>query len=183
MKHILYICLLVCMPWSVVGQSKFFTKTGHTEFKASVEAFEPVEATSKSTTAVLNTDNGAIAALLFVKAFHFEIALMEEHFNENYMDSDKYPKATFKGNLEGFSMDKLSNDAVAFNLTGVLNVRGKEKRITTIATLSKVDGKITMLANFSVTPQDFDIDIPKIVRKKIAEQINVKIHYELIQKN
>ena len=182
MKKICVI-LLVLISMSVSAQSKFFTKTGHTEFKASVEAFEPVEATNKSTTAVLNTNNGAIAALLFVKAFHFEIALMEEHFNENYMDSDKFPKATFKGHLEKFDMDRLSKESIELDLKGVLNVRGKDKHIETIAKLSKVDGKILLEADFSVAPQDFDIDIPKIVRKKIAETINVNINYELIQKN
>lgn len=182
MKQLL-VTLLLLVSLSISAQSKYFTKTGTTDFKASVEAFEPVEATNKSTTVILNTSNGDIAALLFVKAFHFEIALMEEHFNENYMDSDKFPKATFKGNLEGFDINKLSNEVAEVNLKGVLNVRGQEKTIETIAKLSKVDGKILLLANFSVAPQDFDIDIPKIVRKKIAEQINVNLNYELVQKN
>jgi hypothetical protein len=171
------------MSISISAQSKYFTKTGITDFKASVEAFEPVEATNKSTTVILNTSNGDIAALLFVKAFHFEIALMEEHFNENYMDSDKFPKATFKGNIDGFDIDKLSNKVTALNLKGILNIRGKEKAIETTANLSREDGKIMLVANFSVAPQDFDIDIPKIVRKKIAEQININLNYELVQKN
>lgn len=175
--------LLVLMSLSISAQSKYFTKTGITDFKASVEAFEPVEATNRSTTVILNTSNGDIAALLFVKAFHFEIALMEEHFNENYMDSDKFPKATFKGRLEGFDMSKLSKEITELNLRGVLNVRGKDKTIETIAKLSNVDGKILLVADFSVVPQDFDIDIPKIVRKKIAERINVNLNYELVQKN
>jgi polyisoprenoid-binding protein YceI len=108
---------------------------------------------------------------------------MEEHFNENYMDSDKFPKATFKGRLEGFDMSKLSKEITELNLRGVLNVRGKDKTIETIAKLSNVDGKILLVADFSVAPQDFDIDIPKIVRKKIAERINVNLNYELVQKN
>lgn len=179
----LFFMLLLLMSISISAQSKYFTKTGITDFKASVEAFEPVEATNKSTTVILNTSNGDIAALLFVKAFHFEIALMEEHFNENYMDSDKFPKATFKGNIDGFNMDKLSNKVTALNLKGTLNIRGKEKAIETTANLSREDGKIMLVANFSVAPQDFDIDIPKIVRKKIAEQININLNYELVQKN
>jgi hypothetical protein len=182
MKKLL-LTLLVLVSLSVSAQSKYFTKTGITDFKASVEAFEPVEATNKSTTVILNTSNGDIAALLFVKAFHFEIALMEEHFNENYMDSDKFPKATFKGNIDGFDIDKLSNKVTALNLKGILNIRGKEKAIETIANLSREDGKIMLVANFSVAPQDFDTDIPKIVRKKIAEQININLNYELVQKN
>ena len=155
------ILLIAIVATSMASAQKYFTKTGLTEFKASVEAFEPVEAKNESTTAILNTETGDIAALLFVKAFHFEIALMEEHFNENYMDSDKFPKATFKG---------------------MLTVRGKTKSIESIVQIKNTDGKIVLSSEFSVSPKDFDIEIPSIVRKKIAESIYIKFCYELIEK-
>lgn len=183
MKHKLIVVLLLFVTTTITAQSKYFTKSGHTAFKASVEAFEPVEAKNKSTTAVLNTETGAIAALLFVKAFHFEIALMEEHFNENYMDSDKFPKATFKGNIENFNVDKLSSTAKEFTINGTLNIRGIDKEVEVKTMLSKNDkGAIILNGSFSVNPQDFDIKIPKIVRKKIAETINIELNYELVQK-
>ncbi|EDP94805.1 YceI family protein [Kordia algicida OT-1] len=165
-----------------VTAQKYFTKTGETDFKASVEAFEPVEAKSNSTTAILKVDSGDLAALLFIKSFHFKVALMEEHFNENYMDSDKHPKATFKGKLKNFSMSDISSTAKEYQLSGILTVRGKTKEITTTAKVSKNGEKITIDSFFSVKPQDFDIDIPSIVRKKIAKKINVTLHYELVEK-
>jgi polyisoprenoid-binding protein YceI len=183
MKHKLIVVLLLFVTTTITAQSKYFTKSGQTAFKASVEAFEPVEAKNNSTTAILNTETGAIAALLFVKAFHFEIALMEEHFNENYMDSDKLPKATFKGNIENFNVDKLSSTAKEFTINGTLNIRGIDKEVEIKTMLSKNDkGAIILNGSFSVNPQDFDIKIPKIVRKKIAETINIELNYELIQK-
>jgi len=182
MKKLAFV-LIMLMSLSALSQDKYFTKTGTTEFKASVDTFEPVEAVNKSTTAILNTENGNIAALLFVKAFHFEIALMEEHFNENYMDSDKFPKATFKGKIQGFDSEKLTENPSEFTIKGILNVRGIDKEIEAIAKLSKVDEKILLEANFSVLPQDFKIGIPKIVRKKIAKKIHLNLNYELIQKN
>ena len=109
MKKILIMCMFLTV--GTVAAQKYYTKTGKTDFKASVAAFEPVEAKSNSTTAVLKVDSGEFAALLFIKSFHFKVALMEEHFNENYMDSDKFPKATFKGKLEGFNMSDLSSTA------------------------------------------------------------------------
>ncbi len=177
------ILLLALLITSFASAQKYFTKTGTTAFKASVEAFEPIEAVNESTTAILNTQTGAIATLLFVKAFHFEIALMEEHFNENYMDSDKFPKATFKGQLDGFSMDLLSNADKEFTLKGILTIRGKTKAIETVAKIKNGDGNITLVSSFSVSPHDFDIAIPNIVRTKIAKDITIKLCYELVQKN
>ena len=161
---------------------KYFTKTGTTEFKASVEAFEPVEAVNKSTTVVLNTENGQIAGLLFVKAFHFEIALMQEHFNENYMDSDKYPKATFRGQLVDFDLNELTSENKEIKLKGTLTVRGKEKIIDTVTQLKRDGDKIIFISTFNVEPLEFDIEIPGIVREKIAKSINVTLNYELVKK-
>lgn len=180
MKKAILLCML--FAFGMVSAQKYYTKTGATNFKASVEAFEPVEATSKSTTVILNTENGNIAALLFIKSFHFKVALMEEHFNENYMDSDKYPKATFKGTLTNFSMDELIGSPKEYVLSGTLTVRGVSKEIVTKADVYKDGNQIIVQSNFTVKPQDFNIDIPSIVREKIAKEINLTLYYELIEK-
>ena len=100
--------LFLLISFSTFAQ-KYYTKTGNTQFKASVEAFEPVEATNNSTTAIINVTSGEIASLLFVKAFNFRVALMQEHFNENYMDSSTFPKATFKGLISDFNLSDISS--------------------------------------------------------------------------
>ena len=173
---------LLALATQEVTAQKYFTKTGLTEFKASVAAFEPIEAKNNSTSAILNTANGQVASLLFVKAFHFRVALMEEHFNENYMDSDKYPKASFKGKIAGFAFQKLTNQARVFPLNGTLTIRGKSKAIATKAYIRKVDNKVVVVSSFWVKPADFGIKIPNIVRKKIAKSIEIKTHYELIKR-
>lgn len=160
---------------------KFYTKTGVTDLKASVEAFEPVEATNKSTSVLLKSDSGDIAALLFIKAFRFRVALMEEHFNENYMDSDKFPKATFKGKVEDFNLSEIEGSK-KLKIKGTLTVRGIKKEIETMGTFTKKDGKLHLNASFSVKPQDFEIKIPSIVREKIAKTIILTLNYELIEK-
>lgn len=167
---------------NVAIAQKHFTKTGLTEFKASVETFEPIEAKNESTTVILNPETGAMAALLFIKAFHFEIALMQEHFNENYMDSDKFPKATFKGQLIDFNMKKITLEEKSFKLNGTLSMRGKDKFIETIAKLKKQHNKIIITSEFAVKPEEFDIKIPGIVRNKIARSINLNLYYELVEK-
>ncbi len=102
MKKIITFCFLL-VSISVFSQ-KYFTRSGNTNFKASVEAFEVVEAKNNSTTVILKTDTGDIAAQLFINAFQFKVALMQEHFNENYMGSDKYPKAIFRGKIADFNL-------------------------------------------------------------------------------
>ncbi|WP_299628233.1 YceI family protein [uncultured Tenacibaculum sp.] len=179
MKKLIIITLLL-ISQLVVAQ-KYFTRTGTTHFKASVEAFEPVEAVNNSSTTIINVATGDIAVQLFISAFQFKVALMQEHFNENYMDSDTYPKATFRGKLSSFSLENLQNQK-DFPLQGTLTIRGIKKEINTIAKVSIEDNIIKLSSNFSVQPQDFGIEIPSIVRKKIAEKINIKINYELAEK-
>lgn len=163
----------------IICAQKYFTRTGTTNFKASVATFEAIEATNKSTTVILKTDTGDIAAQLFIAAFTFKVALMQEHFNENYMDSDKFPKATFRGRLKGFSIDTLKKE---YPLVGTLTIRGVKKEIETTARLMISEGTIYITSNFTVKPQDFDIKIPSIVRKKIAASININLNYELVEK-
>jgi polyisoprenoid-binding protein YceI len=177
-KSILF--LLFFVTFSTFSQT-YFTRTGNTDFKASVEAFEPVEATNNSTTVILKTASGDFAAQLFVTAFKFKVALMQEHFNENYMDSNKFPKAIFRGKLIDFNFSKIA-EKKEYLLTGSLTVRGVKKEISTKASVILVDGKINVLAKFTVAPQDFDIDIPNVVRKKIADKININLNYDLVEK-
>lgn len=180
MRKIIITLVLLISVKNIIAQ-KYFTRTGETTFKASVEAFEPVEAINKSTTAILKVNTGEIAALLLVKAFHFDIALMQEHFNENYMDSDKFSKATFKGKVEDFNFENLSSNK-AYILKGTLTIKGISKQLTTKAFFNKKGDKLILKSNFSVKPEEFDIKIPSIVRKKIAQKINISIQYEFTKK-
>ncbi|MDC1162330.1 YceI family protein [Tenacibaculum sp.] len=175
------IVIAIVLLSQTIAAQKYYTRTGITHFKASVEAFEPVEAINKSSTAIIKSSTGDIAIQLFITAFKFDVALMQEHFNENYMDSDRFPKAMFRGKIDGFYLEKLTSEK-EYPLKGVLTVRGIKKEINTTVLICLKNNKINLIANFSVQPQDFDIKIPSIVRKKIAEHINVSINYELVEK-
>ncbi len=179
MKKIIFLALMISQ---ISFAQKYYTKTGSTQFKASVQAFEEVAAKNNSTSAVLKTTSGDFAALLFVKAFRFKIALMEEHFNENYMDSDLFPKATFKGKIHDFSIHKLNHIEQDFTLSGLLTIHGVTKKVTTIARLKSEGEKLVIVTNFMVRPSDFNIKIPSIVKDKIAKEINISTYYELIKK-
>lgn len=180
MKALITFCLIAL---AVQTQAqKYFTKTGETEFKASVETFEPVEATSKSTTVILNTETSEVAVQIFITSFHFKVALMEEHFNENYMDTQNHPKATFKGKIEGFDAAKLTNAFVDYVVKGTINIKGKDKVISTTIKIKKDGEKIMVKGSLDLSPADFGIEIPSAVSSKISKQIKVNMNYGLAKK-
>lgn len=162
-----------------VSAQKYATKTGNLKFEASVDSFEEVAAENKNTSAILDSGTGDIAVLTLMKGFRFKVALMEEHFNENYVESDKFPKASFKGKIEDFDAAKLSATAKTVKISGDLTLHGKTKKVTTNAKISKSDDKITVTGNFEVKAEDFDIQIPKLVSKKVADKIKVNFNLPL----
>ncbi len=175
--------LIVLSIQFINAQDKYFTKTGTVNFEASANAaFEEVKAANKTVTAILNTANGEIASLVLVKGFRFKNALMEEHFNENYMDSDKFPKSTFKGTIENFDVNQLSAESKTYTLKGILTTRGKDKNVVTDVVVKKEGTTITLVSDFVVTPLEFGISIPKIVSDKIAKEIIVNLDFELTKR-
>jgi len=177
MKKLIYIIFLICV--NVFSQTKYLTKTGIVAFEASVPSFEEVSAKNNAATAILNSDNGDFAALVLIKGFRFRNALMEEHFNENYAESDLYPKATFKGSIRDFSAGML-NSKTSFNINGDLFFHGKTKKLENITiTIIKENEIINIKGFFNVKTSDFDIKIPKIVRTKVSESVNISFDFEL----
>jgi polyisoprenoid-binding protein YceI len=167
------------MGLSVNSQEKYITKTGSVVFEASVPSFEEVAAKNNSVTAIINIKTGEFAALALVKAFRFKNALMEEHFNENYAESNIYPKATFKGSIKDFTPNNLSN---SFKINGELSFHGVTKTVDNIPiSITEKEDKLFLSGNFILHASDFDIDVPKIVRNKIAEEIRVHFNFELIK--
>ncbi|WP_298758446.1 YceI family protein [uncultured Psychroserpens sp.] len=178
MKKIIYLVAFVCI--NMTAQNKFITKTGVINFEASVPSFEEVAAKNNSVTAIINTENGEFAALALVKGFRFKNALMEEHFNENYAESDQFPKATFKGKIDNFDLKK---DTSTYNIEGSLAFHGKTKVLKDLAvTINIKENTIIMSGKFVTKASDFDIDIPKIVSNKIAEDVMVSFEFELNKK-
>lgn len=156
------------------------TKTGNIAFEASVPGFEEVKANNNFVTCIMNTSNGEIAALAFVKGFRFKVALMEEHFNENYIESSKYPKATFKGKLENFDLKKISSSYSDYVIKGKLELHGKSKDIVAKAKVKKTNNDdIELLTEFIVNTDDFDINIPSVVSKKLSKKVAIKCDFLL----
>jgi hypothetical protein len=173
---------LLFVNTNAFSQDKYYTKTGTLNFEASVPSFEEVKAKNNTTTAILNIETGEIAALSLIKGFRFKVALMEEHFNESYAESNKFPKATFSGKIQNYKPELLTKDSSKFLINGKLTFHGKTIEIITDVFISMNNNIIKFNSTFKVKPEDFDIQLPKVVRYKIAEIVDVQIYFELNQK-
>ena len=167
-----------------LAQTKYITKTGQVSFEASVPSFEEVKANNSSVTAILNVDNGEFAALVLVKGFRFKNALMEEHFNENYAESDKYPKATFKGVIIDFDLNKISKEEKRVSFTGTLTFHGETKSLENLVlNISKNESDdYILIGKFTTNVEDFNIEIPKIVSNKLSKTVEVDFNFILKKK-
>lgn len=188
MKNLRHITLLFLSAFllltlsSAQAQSKYIDKKGKITFEASEELFEPVKATNEAVTVILNTETNEIASLALMKSYRFKNSLMEEHFNENYIESETFPKATFKGKLVDFNFTELNENETDVIVDGKIELRGKEKEIRTTLTINRVNDFIIIKGTFNVSPNDFDIEIPSIVKNKIAKEIIISLDFKLSQK-
>lgn len=174
MKNIILVTIL-CVSAVGISQEKMVSKSAKVTFEASVPSFEEVKAVNSNVTFVLNPLTGEIASLALMKGFQFKVALMEEHFNENYIESDQYPKAVFKGKIEGFDLQSLSVNPKDFIIKGKLELHGKSRDINTAARISRSLSGVSISCNFSVNASDFNIEIPNLVKSKLSNKINIQL--------
>lgn len=171
------LCLVVL--WTAGAQQRFVDREGVVVFEASEKFFEEVKAKNESVTAVLDVPSSRIASLALIRGFHFKNKLMEEHFNENYIESDLHPKATFKGQIMGFDIASVDETSREFMIEGTLEVRGVAKVINPKVAIQLINNVMSIQGSFKVVPGDFDIKIPKIVENKIAKEVTVKLDFKL----
>jgi polyisoprenoid-binding protein YceI len=181
MKPIILLAIVLGMaPHSLTAQVRFATRNGHIAF-FSATPIEDIEAHNRKVTSVWDASSGAIEFAVLIKAFEFEKARMQEHFNENYMDSNKYPKANFKGKLSGVSPEQLkAAGTYPVTVAGDLTIHGVTKAVSVPGTVMvDASGSVKATSEFNVDPEDHDIAIPSVVRKNIAETIKVTVELSL----
>jgi len=176
-NHILLLALLL-FSTGLIAQSKYVIKESNVRF-FSEAPMENIEATNADTKAVVDSETGEFSFRVPIKSFVFDKSLMRDHFNENYMESDKYPNGTFKGKIEGdFSM---TDDGVyALEAVGTLSIHGVEKEMRIPATITVQGEDVSIDSKFIVKLVDHKIQIPKIVFYNIAEEIEVTISASLV---
>lgn len=179
-KKILIILALIVIAANMDGQGKYMTRSGYIWFYSHTPV-EDIKAHNRQAACILNTETGEIAVTLLMKSFEFKKALMQEHFNENYVESDKFPKASFQGKVQdASSVDFSSPGEYEVPVSGSLTIHGVTNEIETEVTLNiKADGPIKASTMFLVKPADYDIEIPKVVRENIAKEIEVHVDVAL----
>jgi hypothetical protein len=174
MKKNLLFLFLLASSLGAIGQSKYISKNAYISFFSSTP-MEDILGESNEAVTILNAETGEIAFQALMTTFHFKRALMEEHFNENYMESTKFPKAKFNGKIEGYNSSMLTSPVSDIKITGILQVHGVEKTITISAKLGLEDGKLVGSSKFKVTPEDYGIKIPSLVRDKIGKEMEITV--------
>tara|TARA_R110000850_G_scaffold22122_7_gene64521 strand:+ start:737 stop:1279 length:543 start_codon:yes stop_codon:yes gene_type:complete len=163
-----------------VFAQKLSTRTGYVKFFSEAPV-ENIEAANKQVSSVINTENGEFAFLVPIKGFQFEKALMQEHFNENYMESGKFPNCTFKGTISNFSeVDFTKDGTYRATFSGVMTLHGVEKKMEEKATITVKDGKVTLSSEFKIRPEDYGVEIPAGKKDNISSviEVTVKISYD-----
>jgi hypothetical protein len=170
--------ILICLLFStqLIAQ-QYYSKKGQVSF-FSEAPIENIEAVNKDVSAIIDSQSGGFAFRLKIQDFTFPNSLMQEHFNESYLESDKYPLSTFTGSIADISKLDLSSRQT-LTVKGSLSIHGITQETEMVAYAQIINGELHISSTFDVVLEDYDIDIPKIMMYKIAEVIKVAVDIKL----
>ncbi len=171
-----FLGLLICLSSVALGQ-KQITKEGTISIFSQTPLFT-ISGTNHKVASILNTSTGDIVVSTLVRSFKFKEALVEEHFNEDYMQSDKYPKATFVGKITNINTVKFDKDGTyPITIKGKLTIHGTTNEINEPGTIVIKNGKISAKSDFSVSIKAYKIRIEKAKKEAIKDDIRLQINF------
>jgi hypothetical protein len=181
MKNLLIVLMLFMFSFNAEAQMRYMTREGKVSFYSDAP-LERIEAHNSKAAGVLETAGGNFQTIVLMKAFMFEKDLMQQHFNENYVESDKFPKAIFKGKIDNLSAVDFEKDGeYAVSVSGKMDLHGVTRDIESKGQI-RVEGQVlSAAAEFIIKPEDYDIKIPKLVRDKIAKEVKVVVDMKMNQ--
>ncbi|WP_299179958.1 YceI family protein [uncultured Aquimarina sp.] len=174
-KIIALLFLVTNMGSSDIKSDQIITRQGQVSF-FSYTSVENIEAKNNQVLSIIDLSKNEIAISMLMNAFVFKKSLMHEHFNESYIESDLYPKATFKGEILDYDSE-IKGVQTKF-VKGTLTIRDIEKEVEIKTSIENIDGKHVITGDFEVVVKDFEIKIPPILRPNIAEVISIKFRFE-----
>lgn len=163
--------LIVCALFA--SAQKYKATSSHIRFFSDAP-IEDIEAINEDAASVMDLETGSIVFSVPIKSFTFEKSLMQEHFNENYLESDKYPKCLFLGKMDKVQLKEGSNRIA---VTGTLDLHGVKKELSVTGTMDKTGDRIEAKAVFTVLLEDYKIKIPRALFHNIAEEIEVTVNF------
>lgn len=180
MKKIgILITCIVLIAAAAQAQGKYFTKTGRITFYSKAP-LEDIEATTKTAAAVLDAGSGALQFSVLMKGFEFKKALMQEHFNENYVESDKFPTGEFKGEvINNAEINYSKPGTYPAKVKGKLTIHGVTKEVATTGTVTVEATGVKTSSVFNVSLADYNIKRPAMVRDKLSNTIQISVDCKL----
>jgi polyisoprenoid-binding protein YceI len=176
MKKILVLILFSVVGISGFSQTVYMTRSGQISF-FSKTPMENINGVNNEVTSMLDAGKGDLVFAVLIKSFRFEKALMEEHFNENYLESTKFPKATFQGKITNVSAVNFTKDgSYPATVEGDLTMHGIKQRQTASGTITVAKGKISAVSTFIIKLADYKIERPSLVADKISETIEIRVN-------
>ena len=158
------------------AQPVYFTKNGTISFFSSTP-IENIDAKNTSVASKINAQTGDLEFQLLIKGFQFKKASMQQHFNDkDYMDSDNFPKSTFKGKITDIGKVNFKKDgSYPVTVEGDLSIHGVTKKVTSTGTITVAGEKVKAVAAFIIKLKDYNVNVPSIVSKKVAESVEIKV--------
>jgi polyisoprenoid-binding protein YceI len=176
-KIILFlICLSGLSVLKATGQI-YLGDTGSVSFFSSTKA-EDIDAVNKTAKPVMSIETGEFDIALINTSFDFKKDLMKEHFNEDYMESDKYPKTTFTGKING-TIDYMEDGVHQVTVTGTMDMHGVKKQISVPGTITVKGGILYVYAKFNIKIADYNIKLPSVLSINVADNVDVTVNYSL----
>lgn len=175
-KTIIYSLLFtIATAFTTHSGGIYKTNTGNINFYSHTPV-EDITADNHKVKTAFSAENGKIQFSCLIKDFEFKKALMQEHFNENYMESTTYPKATFDGTISSILTIDLGKDGTYTSpVVGKLTIKDVTKDVTTLGTFTVKNGLVNAKATFNLNPYDYNVSIPKMVAPKISDSIKISI--------
>lgn len=175
------IALFLSSTFGLFAQ-KYVTKTGTVKFYSHTQ-LEDIKAENRKVISVLDSKTGDMEFTMLMKGFDFTNDLMEQHFNESYVESTKFPKASFKGKITDITKVDFTKDGTyTAAYTGKMTIKDVTKDVTGTATFVVKGGKVSATSKIKIKPKDYNINIPATAAAKIAEEVEVDIIMDYTKK-
>lgn len=173
-RRLVVLMLMVAICATSTFAQKYKSKSSEITFFSEAPV-ENIDATNKDGSSVFDEGKNEIVFSIPIRSFEFDKSLMQEHFNEKYMESEEYPKALFTGKIEGY--DKNKSGSQQATAKGDMTIHGVTQPVEITGTISKSGNEIEIQSTFIVRLEDYKIKIPKVLWQNIAEEVEVKIKF------
>lgn len=175
MKKTILTLSIAVFTFTAASAQKHFTRSANISFYSDTP-IEKIEATNHQATSVVDLEKSEMVFSVLMKSFEFEKALMQEHFNEKYVESDTYPKAQFKGTFKSETPIDLAKDGdYKVSVSGTMNMHGVDQEVTTIGVFTVKGGVLSGKTEFMLAIADYKINVPGVVKEQIAKEVKITV--------